>query len=72
MRLALIQDLFLVVLVLSLPTGAQRVTATLPVGSGPAALAVNPMTNKIYVANSNGSTVTVIDGATNNTSTITV
>ena len=33
------------------------------------AVAVNPVTNKIYVANSSG-TVTVIDGATNTTTTV--
>ena len=32
---------------------------------------MNPVTNKIYVANSGG-TVTVIDGATNSTTTVTV
>jgi YVTN family beta-propeller protein len=56
---------------------AQTVTATIPVGIGPAAIAVNPTTNKIYVANSGtdtslGNTVTVIDGATNATTTVTV
>ena len=38
-------------------------------------MAVNPNTNKIYVANagaSGNSTVTVIDGATNNTTTVAV
>ena len=62
----------LVILACFLPAGAQSVTATLPSGSGPAALTINPATNKIYVANSNGSTLTVIDGATNSTSTIAV
>src|SRR5262249_10915276 len=52
----------------------QRVTATVTVGVSPVAVAVNPVTNKIYVANCvpspsrspgvNGS-VTVIDGKTN-------
>ena len=64
--------------VLSLPVAAQRVTATLPVGARPYTLGINPATNRIYVANSCGNnpacpapfaqgTVTVIDGATNNT-----
>ncbi len=36
------------------------------------AVAVNPVTNKIYVVNQNGSNVTVIDGATSLTTTVTV
>ena len=36
---------------------------------GPAGAAVNPVTNKIYVANYNGGNVTVIDGATDSTTT---
>ncbi len=35
-------------------------------------MAVNSVTNKIYVANEFGNTVTVIDGATNNTTTVSV
>jgi YVTN family beta-propeller protein len=48
--------------------------ATIPVGGGPSALAVNPVTDTVYVANTgqdsnnhpvpNGNTVSVIDGAT--------
>ncbi len=34
------------------------------------ALAINPLTNKIYVANGNGNSVTVIDGASNQTTTV--
>src|ERR1039458_9159701 len=60
---------------LSLPVFAQQVIATVPVGVGPNSAAVNTVTNKIYVANStcpnlpcsDTGTVTVIDGATNNT-----
>ncbi len=54
---------------------AQVVTATLPVGYGPVGVAVNPVTNKIYTANQNDyptGTVTVIDGATNNTQSINI
>ena len=40
-------------------------------GSQPFAIAVDPATNKIYVANRQG-TVTVIDGATNGTQSVTV
>src|SRR5262245_10461377 len=42
---------------------AQVVTSTLAVGANPQAMAVNPVTNKIYVANADSSNVTVIDGA---------
>ena len=51
---------------------ADKVTATVSVGKGPLAVAVNPVTNKIYVANFDGDTVTVIDGATNSTATVSV
>jgi len=47
-----------------MPARGQTVTATLPVGAKPAAVAVNPVTNKAYITNSGDSTVTVIDGAT--------
>ncbi len=50
--------------------GATNTTTTVAVGTGPAALAVNPVTNKVYVANNGGNNVTVIDGATNTTSTV--
>ena len=43
--------------------GAQVVSATITTGNAPAALAVNPATNQIYVANRTDNTVTVIDGA---------
>ncbi len=36
----------------------------------PISIAVNPVTNKIYVANQLANDVTVIDGATNTTSTV--
>ena len=49
---------------LAMPARGQTVTATLPVGAKPAAVAVNPVTNKAYITNSGDSTVTVIDGAT--------
>ena len=39
-------------------------------GSGPSAVAVNPVTNKTYVANLSSANVTVIDGATNATTTV--
>ncbi len=66
--------------VTSFPAVAQVVVATAPTGVVPVLVAVNPVTNKIYVANYCGSasyclskgTVTVLDGATNNTITVTV
>jgi YVTN family beta-propeller protein len=41
------------------------VTTTVPVGSGPIGVGVNPSTNTIYVANSGSNNVSVVDGATN-------
>ena len=42
------------------------VIATVPVGTGPVGVGVNPITNRIYVANSPPSNnVSVIDGTTN-------
>jgi YVTN family beta-propeller protein len=62
--------------------GATNSTTSIPDPSGPVAVAVNEATNQIYVANVSEScgslpnscvyTVTVIDGASNNTSTVTV
>jgi len=49
---------------------AQTVTATLPTGAAPLSVAVNPVTNKMYVANRNSNNVTIIDGATNTTTTV--
>ena len=49
--------------------GATNATTTVAAGS-PRAVAVNPVTNKIYVANQNSNNVTVIDGATNATATV--
>jgi len=45
--------------------GDPAVIATIPVGSGPSDVAVNPNTDRIYVANSGSDTLSVIDGATN-------
>src|SRR5438128_1164506 len=54
----------------SLTTHAQTVTATIATGQVPYRVAVNPVTNKIYVTNYNNNNVTVIDGATNNTTDV--
>src|ERR1044071_5605131 len=51
---------------------AETLTATIGTGGSPNAIAVNPATGKVYVANFNSGSVTIIDGATNTTNTITV
>ena len=43
--------------------GPYRVTATVPVGSQPAGVAVDPGTRTVYVANAGNDSVSVIDGA---------
>ena len=49
------------------PARGQTVIATIPVGQTPVAIAVNPVTNKIYVSCLTNGVITVIDGATNTT-----
>ena len=44
--------------------GVDRTTTTINVGLEPSAVAVNPTTNQIYVANKQSGTVSIIDGAT--------
>ena len=56
----------------SLCSPAQTLLDTITVGSLPTAVAINSNTNKIYVANRNSNNVTVIDGATNSTTTVAV
>ena len=51
---------------------ADWVTTTVAAGRGPWAVTLNPVTNKIYVANLGSDNVTVIDGATNGTLTVDV
>lgn len=51
-------------------SGCGRAPATVAVGSGPDSLAVNPDTDTIYVANSRSGTVSVINGATCNATTL--
>lgn len=51
--------------VAAVPAKADVVVATVPAGLSPANLAVNPVTNKIYVPNISSQTVSVIDGVTN-------
>src|SRR5258706_16455269 len=56
----------------ALSAHAQTAIATVGVGTGPSYVAVNPVTNKIYVANYNNipGKVTVVDGANNSTTTV--
>ena len=68
-RFATVAVIFSFVLIVS-PTIAQQVIATIPAGQNPYAVAVNPQTNKIYVANNASNNVTVIDGATLQTATV--
>ena len=60
----------LCVLLLTGLAAAQLVTATVPVGANPYAVAVNLVTNKVYVANLSSNSVTVIDGASDSTVTV--
>ena len=53
-----------------LPAHAQTLLGTVRVGQGPVAIMVNAVTNKIYVANQTGKSVTVIDGVTSRTTSI--
>jgi YVTN family beta-propeller protein len=46
--------------------------STVTVGAGPRGIAIDPVTNRIYVTNINDNTMTMIDGATNGTFTIPV
>ena len=73
-KLLAVFSFVIVVLLLAVhPLHAQYVTTTIPVGMSPIAVAVNPATNMIYVANwsnGNASTITAIDGATNTTQTV--
>jgi YVTN family beta-propeller protein len=50
--------------------GVTNNTTTVATAMGSGAIAVNPTTNKIYVANSASNTLTVIDGATNDTAEV--
>ncbi len=53
------------ILLLGSSAAAQTVISRIVVGQEPDAVAVNPVTNKIYVANYQDATVTVIDGTSN-------
>src|SRR5579871_4280259 len=48
-------------------TSNPRVVAAIGLGNSPFGVAVDPVTNTLYVANTISNTVSVIDGATNST-----
>ena len=54
----------------ALACSAQTLLTTVPTGSNPTAVATNAATNRIYVVNQNGNSVTVIDGSTYYTATV--
>ena len=54
------------------PARGQSVLGTVSAGKSPYAVAVNPVTGKVYVANLTSNNVTVIDGTTNATTTVPV
>jgi YVTN family beta-propeller protein len=62
--------LIVIVFLVSAPLYADWVTDSVSAGNDPRAICVNPSTNKIYVANYNSDNVTVIDGATDSTTTV--
>src|SRR5882757_9555304 len=71
-RICRVVPVLLIALIMVLSMDAQTVTATINTGTSPAAIAINPVTNKVYVANYDGATVTVIDEINNNTATVNV
>ena len=62
----------MVAIVLGAVTGAraQNVITTVAVGNSPTAIAADPATDQVYVANLGSANVTVINGATNATTTV--
>ncbi len=62
--------LILIVFFITSPLYADWVTDSVTAGDGPYAICVSPITNKIYVANTASDNVTVIDGATNTSTTV--
>src|SRR5262245_23476949 len=54
------------------PVRMKEATTVIPAGNEPFAVAVNPVTNRIYLANFGDATVTVIDGATGATAEVRV
>src|SRR5689334_17292789 len=68
-RTLLLLSAALAIFIASRPASAQT---TIAAGNGPAAIAINTVTNKVYVANEFSDNVTIIDGATNATKTVAV
>src|SRR4051812_29331256 len=65
----------LCILLYSVPSRSARSDSSIgdvPAGMRPRAIAVNPVTNLIYVANEFSNSVTVIDGANNSAATVMV
>lgn len=56
----------------SISSAAQTLLTTVTTGNHPTAVAVNTATNKIYVANQNSNSVTVVDGLSYHTQTVAV
>ena len=54
----------------TLPARGQSIVTTVPTGTNPGAVAVDAVTNKVYVANTGSNNVTVIDGASNTPTTV--
>ena len=65
MKLVFRSSLLSFVLLASAASFAQHLRASVPVGTAPTGIAVNPATNLVYVSNTGSNTVSVIDGATN-------
>src|SRR4051812_37949478 len=51
---------------------AQTISPPVAAGTSPFAIAVNPITNKVYVTNEASNTLTVMDGATLATTTVAI
>ena len=66
-RRALLWLLASIVPATALPANPQTLLTTIATGSQPAALAINPRTNKLYVVNQNSNNVTVIDEVSGST-----
>jgi YVTN family beta-propeller protein len=49
----------------SIINGSSNSTLNIPIGSAPNAIAVNPVTNLVYVANQDSNTVSIINGSSN-------
>lgn len=62
----------LTIFALAATASAQTLVDTVPAGLNPGSIAINPVTNVIYVANEGGGDVTVLDGSTDQTSSITI